>query len=172
MKEDCATRSPGSDVGFLNPEYRLRRAEAGELEFSNGQQPARTVKAEIAGSDDRAAELAGKLFQPRGEVHCRPDDGEVEPVAAADIAVKHLADVQCQAETDGVAAGVPSRCRHSGDALSRVKRGGKRAPAHRAGIGFRRDRENREQAVSHKFEHLAASLEDWRHLAIEITIEQ
>ena len=63
------------------------------------------MNGEIAGRDDRPAELARELFQPRREVDRRPDTGEVEPLAAADIAVKHLADVQRQAEPNAVAVG-------------------------------------------------------------------
>src|SRR6516165_2260003 len=45
-----------------------------------------------------AAEPAGQLFEARDEVDGRPDAGEIEPVAAANIAVKHLADMQSQPE--------------------------------------------------------------------------
>ena len=52
-------------------------------------------------------QVAGDLFQPGGEIDRGADAGEVEPVAAADIAVQHRADMQRQAETEafnGVAA--------------------------------------------------------------------
>ena len=50
------------------------------------------------------AELRRDLLQPRREIDRRPDAGEIEPVAAADVAVQHLADVEREAEADRVLA--------------------------------------------------------------------
>jgi len=40
------------------------------------------------------AQLAGQLFHARGKIDRRTDAGEIESIAAADIAVKHIADMQ------------------------------------------------------------------------------
>ena len=40
----------------------------------------------------------GQLFGACGKIDGGPNAGEIEPIAAADIAVEDIADVQCQAE--------------------------------------------------------------------------
>jgi hypothetical protein len=42
-----------------------------------------------------------KRFDPRGQIDGRADDREVEPRLAADIAVKHVANMQGDAARDG-----------------------------------------------------------------------
>src|ERR1700734_1765022 len=49
---------------------------------------------EALGRYDGAMQLAGDLLQPCCEIDGGADAGEVEPVAAADIAVEDLADMQ------------------------------------------------------------------------------
>src|SRR5580704_16235108 len=53
---------------------------------------------ELAGSQDPAPQLAGQLFNSRGEIDGRTDTGEVKAIPAADIAVEDIANVQGQAE--------------------------------------------------------------------------
>src|SRR6187399_2881539 len=47
---------------------------------------------------DGALGLARNLFQPRRQIYRRPDASEVEPVAAADIAVENPPDMECDTE--------------------------------------------------------------------------
>jgi len=61
-------------------------AESGEF--------VRAATREFPGGEDRASELAGQLFNACGTVDGRANAGEIEPVAAADIAVEDIADVQ------------------------------------------------------------------------------
>ena len=79
---------------------------------------------ELAGSQDPAPQLAGQLFNSRGEIDGRTDTGEVKAIPAADIAVEDIANVQGQAEhlelvvtADQVAAARPGtvavRCESS-----------------------------------------------------------
>ena len=73
-------------------------------------------------------EAAGDLFQPRREIDGGTDAGEVEPVAAADIAEQNPADMQRDAEAetlDGFAIGVAHRL----DAGAGFPRGLQHAPA-------------------------------------------
>src|ERR1700719_3338925 len=67
-----------SAVRFPEPEDRLRRAEAGDLEFADRLQARRALNGEIAGRDDGAAELARDLFQPRREIDGGADAGEIQ----------------------------------------------------------------------------------------------
>ena len=94
---------------------------------------------ECGGRDNRFAELGGNLFQPRGEIHRRADAGEIEAIAAADIAVHDLADVKRKPEAYRrlVLAGR----RQFGDARAELPRAGERAPANLAGFSFAGDRE-------------------------------
>ena len=78
--------------------------------------------------------------------------------------------MKCEPEADaGVIVG---RGMERGDIGPRVMRGFKRGGAHFDGLRLAADREYRQQAVAHVFEHFAALFDDRRHLAIEITIEE
>src|SRR6187200_288981 len=81
-------------------EHRLRRRKARHGALAELRELLRQVGGELRRSDDRLAELRRDLLQPRREIDRRPDAGEIEPVAAADIAILHLADVQREAEAD------------------------------------------------------------------------
>ena len=131
---------------------------------SSGKWPAKSAEATTV-----SPELRGDLFQPRRKIHRRPDAGEIEAVAAADIAVHHLADVQREPEADRILAF--RRARQFGDACPHFPRAGKRAAANRGRVGVAGDRKNRQQAVTHEFEHLAAVIEDRRHLRAEIAVQ-
>ena len=43
-------------------------------------------------------QTAGDLFEPRRKIDRRTDAGEIEPIAAADIAVQDVSDMQRDAE--------------------------------------------------------------------------
>jgi hypothetical protein len=64
---------------------------------------------EFAGGQYRMPGFAGQLFKPRRQDHARADTGEIEPVAAADIAVQHLADMQGEAKALAIAAPDPGK---------------------------------------------------------------
>ena len=102
--------------------------------------------------------LAGDLFQPRREIDRGADAGEVEPVAAADIAVENSSDMQRDAEAkpfDGVA----DRILQVGDAGAGFVGGFEDARANLLLVAdIFVDRENREQPVAHVFQHFAAML--------------
>src|SRR6516225_6458881 len=86
----------------------MGRGEAGQREIADGSELVRTMAGEILGGEDAAAEAARKLLQPGREVHRRTDAGEIEPAGAADIAVEHLAQMKCEAESHrlGLEAGI------------------------------------------------------------------
>ena len=128
-----------------------------------------TWPAKARGCDNRFAELGRDLFQPGREIHRRADAGEIEAVAAADIAVHDLADMKRKAEPDRrlVLAGR----RQLGDALLEFLRARERAPTNLADFILRGDGKDRQQAVAHEFEHLAAVTEHGRHLAAEIEVQ-
>src|SRR6478752_2021770 len=48
---------------------------------------------EILRGEDSSAQAAGKFLKTRGQVHRRADASEIQPVAAADIAEQHVADM-------------------------------------------------------------------------------
>src|SRR5258708_3894655 len=65
-------------------------------------QPASAYPGESRRSHDRAIEPAGDFFQPRCKIDGGTDAGEVEPVAAADIAVQNSSDVQRDSEAEAL----------------------------------------------------------------------
>ena len=100
--------------------------------------------------------LAGDLFQPRRQIHRRADAGEVEPVAAADIAVENSPDMQRDAEAKPL-DGVADRILHLGDAGARLVGGFQHVRADLPLVAdIFVDRKNREQPVAHVFQHFAA----------------
>ena len=83
---------------ILETEDRLRCAEPGKREFAECREFTRAVAGKFSRGEDGASELAGQLFDARCKIDRGPDAGEIEAIAAADIAVEDIADVQCQAE--------------------------------------------------------------------------
>jgi hypothetical protein len=82
----------------LEAEDQLGRAKAGKGEFAERGKFAWAVTREFIGGEDRAPQLAGQLFDACGTIDRGTNTGEIETIAAADIAVKNIADVQRQAE--------------------------------------------------------------------------
>ena len=118
---------------------------------------------------DGASQSAGELLEPRRQIYRGADAGEIEPVAAADIAVEHLAQMKRQAEAHR-GASPPATCKPPPSARVAWR---PRAPRRNGPVGPRLGhREYRQQPVADEFQHLAAMLDDRRHLAIEIAIEQ
>src|SRR5271167_726100 len=79
-------------------EHPLCRAKAGKGEFTKGGEFVGAMLRELIGGENRSPQLTGQLFNARGKIDSRTNAGEIEPIAAADIAVKDIADVQRQAE--------------------------------------------------------------------------
>src|SRR5450631_4615609 len=115
-------------------------------------------------------EAAGDFFQPRREVHRGADAGEVEPVAAADIAVENFSDMQGDAEAEALdrsadrkmhrfhaGAGFARRLQHTAADLTAI-----------ADIFV--NRKHRQQPVAHEFQNLPAMAPDRRYLAIKIAV--
>ena len=92
----------------------------------------RKVAGKIRRRYDRFAELGRDLFQPRRKIHRRADAGEVEAVAAADIAVHHLADMEREPEAYRLL--VLADARKFSDAFSHIERARQHAAAYFAGI--------------------------------------
>ena len=114
---------------------------------------------------------AGDFFQPCREIDGRPDAGEVEPVAAADIAVQNFSDMQRDAEAKTL-DGFADRVVHGVDVGAGLARGFQNVGADLLGIADRfRDRKHRQQPVAHELQDFAAMGPDRRHLAVEIVIE-
>src|SRR3954453_6307096 len=72
--------------------------KAGDRKFAKVAPQRRTGLRKTRRGDDRAAETARDLFQPCRQIDRRSDAGEVEPVAAADIAIQDAPDMQRHAE--------------------------------------------------------------------------
>src|SRR5215467_10585537 len=125
---------------------------------------------EIFRSENGAAEPAGQLLQPGRQVYRRPDASEIQPVAAADIAEQHVADMQRQTKARAAAIAVARTQR--GNLIARRSAGFQCGGADRREIALGTDRKDRQQSVAHIFEYFAAMLADRRYLAVEIAIEQ
>src|SRR5271155_3766870 len=116
-------------------------------------------------------QAARHLFQPRRKIDGRADTGEIEPVAAADIAVENLSDMQSYTEAEPL-DDLADRKLHGPDIGARLAGRFKHL---RAGISDIADilieRKHREQSVAHEFQNLAAMGSDRRNLAVEVLIE-
>ncbi len=86
-----SSRSPNAVCSSAKP----ATAEATDL-----HQIVRTVFCELLRRHNAAPQLARQFFQARGQIDRRTDAREIEPVAAADIAVKNVADVERESEVD------------------------------------------------------------------------
>src|SRR5665213_1177039 len=116
-------------------------------------------------------QAARDLFQPGREIDRGPDAGEVEPVAAADVAVENLSDMQREPEAESLDR-LPERIAHRLDAGAGFARGLEHARTDLLNAAVLiRDRTHCEQPVAHEFQNLAAVIPDCRNLAVEIAVE-
>src|ERR1700683_822129 len=76
--------------------HSLRCGKARDGVLTEARERVRHVTCKIGRRDNCSAELGRDLFQPCREIHGRPNAGEIETVAAADIAVHHLANMECK----------------------------------------------------------------------------
>src|SRR6516225_2455163 len=106
----------------LEPKHQLRRTKAWKRELAECCELIPAMPRKLAGSQDPAPQFTRQLFDALGEIDCRTDAGEVEPIPAADIAVEDIADMQGQAE----AQPGHRRLRQFGDVRLSLARGGER----------------------------------------------
>src|ERR1700734_2041992 len=100
-------------------------------------------------------EPAGDFFQPGRQIDGGTDAGEVEPVAAADIAVQNFSDVQRYPKSKAL-DGVADRVAQGPDAFAVLARSLQHVAADLSDIAVLfGNRERREQAVAHELQHFA-----------------
>jgi len=110
----------------------LRRAESGEREFAEHGEFTAAMPRECTRSKYHPPKPTGQLLHARRQIDGLADAGEIETVAAADIAVKDLAQMQRQPEPQPAEMLDPDRfanaftlgCAHG----QRRARGGKLPP--------------------------------------------
>src|ERR1700730_13420229 len=86
--------SPSHRRVVFEAKDRLCRAEAGQREFAEWRKFAPAVACELFRGADLAPQRPRQLFEASGKIDGWTDAGEIEPIAAADIAVEDIADVQ------------------------------------------------------------------------------
>ena len=94
------------------PEYGTLFRDARKDEGAERLEAVRAMLREFIRDEDCASQLPSQLLEPGGEIHRRPDAGEVETCAAPDVAVKHLAHVQDETESHAFVAGDIDRASH------------------------------------------------------------
>ena len=88
------------------PPVRTVRASAEAAQFVQSQRPQRAAMhaREIVADDQGQVERLCDRFDPADQIDAWPDDGEIEPVGRADIAVNHGAVVQRDHHLERLAA--------------------------------------------------------------------
>src|SRR5215469_17645140 len=123
----------------------LRRAESGEREFAERDEFTAAMPRKFARSKYHPPQPTGQLLNARRQIDGLADAGEIETVAAADIAVKDLAQMQRQPEPQPAEMLDPGRLGQRLDIRLRRTGSGERAAASfgRVGIAFgdRKDRQ-------------------------------
>src|SRR3984885_1123341 len=105
---------------------------------------------------DGAMEPAGDFFQPRRQIDGGTDAGEIEPVAAADIAEQNFSDMQRHPEAKAL-DGFSDRIMHRIDTGAGFPRGLQHVAANLLRVLYRiRDRKNREEPVAHELQGFSA----------------
>src|SRR6202011_1109344 len=113
--------------GFIRqPLTPLALRETCDRKFAEIAPAAGAYAGKAFGRHDGAMQTAGDLLQPRREIDGGADAGEVEPVAAADIAVEDVSDVQRHPEAKAL-DGFRNRVMHGIDAGAGFARGFQRA---------------------------------------------
>ena len=80
--------------GASRHEHLLRLRDPPERKGADRGGGRRESGGERRGAQERLAQILGQALETAHEVHRRAQDGEVEPLRAADVAIDHLADVQ------------------------------------------------------------------------------
>src|SRR5262245_61689674 len=84
---------------IAHAEDGLLRGKPSEREVPDRLEIRPAVTREFVGGEDHSAQFAGELLEPRGQIYRGANAGEIQPVAAADVAVQDVADVKRQSET-------------------------------------------------------------------------
>src|SRR3954447_9098211 len=138
------------------------RHEAGALGLARGVRERR-------GDEPALLDGAAERRDAARLVHGRPDDGEVEPLPAADIAVEDLPDVETEI---GIGDGELARRAvlvQSGKTCAHQGLGVKRRPAGLAGLA---GREDRERAVADELQDVTAGLVHGGDDRLRIVVEE
>ena len=85
-----ATADDTDDADAANEQFSAA-LEAGKIEPADRAEMVRAMPREFFRGEDHASQAAGELLDARRQIHRRTDAGEVQTVAAADVAVQHLA---------------------------------------------------------------------------------
>src|SRR5207253_10206517 len=100
------------------------------------------------------------------------DAGEIQSIAAADVAVKNLADMKRQSEAETFDGVIVIGISQGLDQGAGFARGVKNAAADLRGIAATVGNwEYRQKSVAHEFQNLSAMPQDRFDLAVEVTIE-
>jgi hypothetical protein len=118
------------------------------------------VRRERRRHDDRHTELLRHALDARRFVRGRPDDGELQALRDADVAVRHVADVQADAMAQ--LRQFRAHCVLVRNALAGASRGRDRVRACRmcVGAGCAGDGKDREHRIADVAQDLAAVLDD------------
>src|SRR5215469_6136777 len=163
-------KTPPTDA-FGKCEYWLKGAKATQRKLANRHHPRRAMPGEFTRGEYRIPGFTGQLFKPRRQVDGRADTGEIESVAAADIAVQHLADMQREAKARATADPDPDKGVGCGNLRLDFVGCLQRLSARVREVGrLAGDRKDRQHPVAHEFQDFASAVENRRDLAIEIAI--
>src|SRR5262249_23837521 len=119
----------------------LLRGKSREREVPDRLEIRPAVTREFVGGEDHSAQFAGELLEPRGQIYCGANAGEIQPVSAADVAVQDVADVKRQSETHA-AYFFSGRAIQRSDVSARLVCAGQRACANLRGVAVVADRED------------------------------
>src|SRR5216683_1030811 len=147
----------GSALFRRQLEEAVQLGKAAQLEVP--ELPDRPVEmpGEFLRHDQRAVEFAAEMLDPAGQVHIGADHGEIEPVAGADIAVGHRAVMQRDPSLEQRCAG-PLAPVALGQGREALPRRGQRVAARLLCAATGHLMEEREHAVAHDLDDLAALL--------------
>ena len=138
---------------LLRREQLVRLVEAAQPVQPERPQRSAVDTGEIVADDQRQIERLRHRFDAADQIDAGSDDGEVEPVRRADVAVDHRAVVERDHHPERVVArGFAVDRLHGGQRLGRCR--------HRRGCGLRRvgrDRKHGQQAVADEFRFAAVA---------------
>src|SRR5689334_21989069 len=99
-------RRLGGNSLLRESEHPCGLGKSGHRKFAEIAPAARADAGKALRRHHGAVQPSGQLFQPRRQIDRRPDAGEVEPVAAADIAVEDSPEVKRDAEAETLDAAI------------------------------------------------------------------
>src|SRR5262249_39574728 len=126
---------------------------------------------EFVTGDDDPAQFGSEFLQPGRQIYRGTNAGEIQPVAAANVAVQDLPKVERQSKTHATYLG-SRRLIDRSDICTCLICGSQCASTNLSRVGVASDREDGQEAVAHELENFATMLEDRRNLTIKILVEQ